>query len=139
MNTSESNKSAPHQSAVVSVLSEQIPSLRFAYVFGSAARDALRPDSDYDVALEAADELDVEVLIHLSGVLESVVGRKVDVVDLRRAGPVLRMQILTAGHLVTCIDRRALAEFQMYTPAQYEDWKHLSRPLEQALIRRFQS
>jgi predicted nucleotidyltransferase len=117
---------------------ELLPDLRFAYVFGSAARGELGSHSDYDVAVDAGRALDVTEILRLSGRLESVVGRKVDLVDLNSAGPVLKMQILQNGQLNSRRDRRALAEFQMYTPSQYEDWKHLSKPLDEALIRRFQ-
>lgn len=133
------NEKIPHQDRVASTLATTFEGLRFAYVFGSAARGELRPDSDYDVALDVGRALEPAEILELSGQLESIVTRRVDVVDLLSAGPVLKMQILSSGHLIVCRDQRALADFQMYTPSQYEDWKYLSRPLEEALIRRIQS
>ncbi len=138
MNTSE-RKSVAHQERVAAVLQQNVPDLRFAFVFGSAARGELRRHSDYDVAVDAGHPLEVAELLRLSGQLESIVERKVDLVDLRVAGPVLKMQILEHGQVIACADQHALAEFEMYTPSQYEDWKHLSRPLAEALIRRFQA
>lgn len=128
-----------HGAQVASVVAEQLPEVRFAYVFGSAAAGRLGPESDYDVAVDAGRRLETEEVFELSGRLEGVVGRPVDVVDLSRAGPILKMQVLRYGKLILCRDRRAHIDFQMYTPSQYEDWKILRRPIDEALLRRIQS
>lgn len=41
------------------------PEIQLAFVFGSAARDALRPDSDVDVAVLAASRLSPEARLEL--------------------------------------------------------------------------
>lgn len=121
------------------LLIRELRPLRFAILFGSAARGEMGVRSDYDVAVDVGRPVEVGELMSLSGQLESVVERRVDLVDLNAAGPVLKMQILEHGQVIVCCDQRALAEFQMYTPSQYEDWKHLSRPLEEALLGRFRA
>ncbi|MFP4600796.1 MAG: type VII toxin-antitoxin system MntA family adenylyltransferase antitoxin [Persicimonas sp.] len=128
-----------HADEVASLLVEHLPELRFAYVFGSAAADRLGPDSDFDIAVDAGRRLEADELMELSGRLASVVGRTVDLVDLLDAGAILNMQVLRRGRLITCRDERALAEFKMYTPSIYADWKHLRRPIDEALIRRIRS
>jgi predicted nucleotidyltransferase len=139
MPTGEPPNNVAFQAPVAAMLARRLPALRFAYLFGSAARGELGPDSDYDVAIDSGQTVEPAKILELSGHLEGVVGRKVDVVDLAVAGAVLKMQVLSSGQLLTCRDKRALAEFKMYTPSQYEDWKHLSEPLERALVRRFQA
>ena len=62
-----------------------------------------------------------------------------DLVDLAKAPPVLKMQILEYGQLLACHDDRALAEFEMYTPRLYEDWKIRNRPREKKLRERWKS
>ncbi len=72
--------------------------LRLAVLFGSAARDALRPDSDLDVAFlprDAAMPLSEELA--LQAVLERAAGREVDLVRLDRASTLLRWRAAREG------------------------------------------
>lgn len=124
---------------VVDCLRDMLPEVRFAYVFGSAVRGDQRPDSDLDLAVEAGRRLEATERFRLAGELERIVGRPVDVLDLTEANAVIRMQVLQHGSVLLNDDRTALAEFEMYTPAIYEDWKHLSRPFEEALTRQFEA
>lgn len=43
----------------------------------------------------------------------------VDLLDLRTASTVMRMQVLTTGQCLETRDQRAKAEFEMYTYADY--------------------
>lgn len=124
---------------VVRCIGESLADVRFAYVFGSIARADARPESDFDLAVEAGRALEPEERFQLAGRLERIVGRPVDVLDLAEADPVIRMQVLEDGFVLLCNDPTALAEFEMYTPALYEDWLHLSRPFEEALTRQFET
>lgn len=135
----QSSSGRPLEKEVAATIADALPELRFIYVFGSAARDELCDDSDYDLAVDAGSPLQPKKLTALSGRLEAVVERGVDIVDLQAAGPIIKMQILRKGSIILCHDERALAEFKMYTPSIYEDWKHLRRPIDEALLRRIQS
>jgi len=117
---------------------KRLPDVRFGYIFGSVARGRDHSDSDLDVAVHADRHLEADERFQLAGRLERIVGRPVDVLDLEAASPVMRMQVLEHGSLLLSDDAMALAEFEMYTPALYEDWKHLSRPFDEALPRQFE-
>ena len=106
---------------------------QFALVFGSFGTPSFGPESDLDVAVSFRRALPAMDLIALVGRLETAAGRRVDVVDLRRADPVIAMQVLRNGRPILVAEPRALAEFQMYTPSRYFDWKITRRPIEEAM------
>lgn len=106
---------------------------QFAIVFGSYGTAAFGPESDLDVAVQFPKPLTGEERIALAGRLEEAAGRRVDIVDLREADPIIAMQALRGGRPFLVADRRAMTEFQMYTPTRYFDWKICRRPVEEAM------
>jgi predicted nucleotidyltransferase len=106
---------------------------QFAYVFGSFGTPAFGPESDLDVAVQFPKALSGEEFITLAGRLDEAAGRRVDVVDLRKADPIIAMQVLRNGRPFLMADRRALIDFQMYAPSRYFDWKICRRPVEEAM------
>ena len=71
-----------------------------AWLFGSQATGRARPDSDVDVAVLGWKPLTLEERLALQMDVESVLKRElVDVVDLRRANPVLRFEALQGVRL----------------------------------------
>lgn len=84
------------KTAVSTVLAAH-PDIHLAILFGSAAKGALRHDSDVDVAVLAAGRLDVGRKAELIGELAAATGRPVDLIDLRTVGEPLLGQILHHG------------------------------------------
>ncbi|MBX3705057.1 MAG: nucleotidyltransferase domain-containing protein [Pseudomonadales bacterium] len=74
-----------------------IPDVLAIYLFGSAARGDARPNSDLDIALLTAPGGIISDTLGLMADLAGALGREVDLVDLRRASDVLRMQVLREG------------------------------------------
>lgn len=69
------------------------PPVRLVVVFGSAARGALRPDSDLDVGIVPSDpELPLAEELDLQARLERACARPVDLVRLDRASTLLRWE-----------------------------------------------
>ncbi|WP_210436925.1 type VII toxin-antitoxin system MntA family adenylyltransferase antitoxin [Geobacillus subterraneus] len=90
------------------------------YLFGSAARGALRPDSDVDIAfISEGEPYDPYELFLLAGQLADKLGRDVDLVDLRRASTVFQAQVVSTGKAIDCRDERKRAEFEMKTLKMY--------------------
>lgn len=75
------------------------PEIQLAFAFGSAARGALRPNSDVDVAVLAASHLSPEARLELMAELSLAVKREVDLVDLSTAWGLILRQVLTTGSL----------------------------------------
>jgi uncharacterized protein len=75
------------------------PAIRLALLFGSQARGTARPDSDVDLAVLADPGFDH---LGLGLDLERLVGRPVDVIDLRHAEAFpLRQALLRDGVILT--------------------------------------
>lgn len=94
------------------------PQIAAAWLFGSAARDELRPDSDVDVGIllrdsraTAADAY--ELLGDLAARLEAVTApRRVDLVLLEHQGPVFAHEALIDGVMILEQDRQRRADFE---------------------------
>jgi predicted nucleotidyltransferase len=114
-------------------VAEVLEGAQFAIVFGSYGTAGFGPESDLDVAVQFSKPLSFEERISLAGRLEEAAGRRVDIVDLREADPIIAMQVLRGGKPFLVADRRALTDFQMYTPTRYFDWKICRRPVEEAM------
>ncbi|MEI6212136.1 MAG: nucleotidyltransferase domain-containing protein [bacterium] len=95
-------------STIIPIL-EREPRVIAVYVLGSAARDALRPDSDIDLALLPAPgtSLPLLELANLATLLTQALGRQVDLGVLSSLNLVYARQALLTGH---CIYRRPFSE-----------------------------
>lgn len=85
---------------IVETLRRAIPDLQAVYVFGSTARGDDIVGSDVDLAILCPTKLTPEARWDLMGRLASVANRDVDLVDLRSASTVLRVNVLADGQLL---------------------------------------
>jgi len=71
-------------------------------VFGSAARGAMRADSDIDFLVEFLPEAEVSLLQHFAAEreLSELLGRKVDLVSNRALRDALKKDVLSQARLV---------------------------------------
>jgi uncharacterized protein len=74
-----------------------LPEAWAVYVYGSFARGEEWPDSNLDVAVLLPSEQRIPDLLKLIGDISKHIHRDADVVDLRRAGDVLRREVLQSG------------------------------------------
>ena len=74
--------------------------LRLAMLYGSAAHDALRADSDVDIAVLFASPLTAETKLDLTARLEQALRRTVDLVDLHAVRGTILKQILCHGRVL---------------------------------------
>lgn len=65
-----------------------------AGLFGSAAREEMRPDSDIDILVEIKRDISLLDFIGIQQELEDALGRKVDLVEYHTIKPALRENIL---------------------------------------------
>lgn len=107
------------------------------WVFGSfaEARESETSDVDIAVLLSPGSELPSQFRERLSLVL----ARDVDLVDLRRASPILQMQVLKHGKLIEERAPQARVRFEAQVPARYEDLKIIRRSSEQAMMKRYRN
>ena len=96
------------------------------WIFGSVARGEDLPDSDVDLAVLCEPALGLERAIVMDQV-GRIVGRDVDLVDLRTAPPALAWEILTTGRLVDERDELAVEGFVRAARYAAEDDEQRSR------------
>ena len=119
-----------NDSSLTAYVKKTVPSLIALYRFGSAERGAVRPDSDIDLAILTQDALPELQRFELAQDLAIQLHRDIDLVDLRSASTVMRMQILSTGTCLTSQDERARREFEMYV---YSDYARLNEERREIL------
>ncbi len=121
------------------------PEVAVAWLFGSAARGTMRPDSDVDVAIlfreglaEAAREAR---LAELASRLEaSCSPHELELVDLAAQGPVFVHRALVDGKRIVVNDDERRGTFEGESHVRYLDWKptwDLAAREQQAGMRRW--
>ena len=119
--------------AAASLLEGRLP-LSALWLFGSEARGQARPDSDVDLAALFSCPVAPEQLLDVRLDLEILLRRSVDLVDLRRASPVIGRQVVQHGRLLLDRDPVDRHVFSMLLPSRYVDLKISRRVTEHALI-----
>lgn len=104
------------------------------WLFGSQATGQARPDSDVDLAALFSRPVAPEQLFTARMDLEALLGRGVDLVDLRAASPIVGRQVLQYGRLLSDRDPADRHLFSMLLPSRYVDLKIARRPAERALL-----
>ena len=105
--------------AAVSEIREAVPRVISVYLFGSRARGDANRESDVDLALLAAVPLDSRVRFELQERIATRLRGPVDLIDLRSASAVLRVQVLEHGQVLFDADPSARASFEACALAAY--------------------
>jgi len=109
---------------------EREPGLKLAIMYGSAAAERMRPDSDVDVAVLFENPLNLEQKMDLIYRLEREPKRDVDLVDLFNLSGTILKQILCKGRLVINNDTGALTRlYQRMVYNQADMMPYVTRTL----------
>lgn len=131
-------KPLPSDDELARAVREQVPGIRTAWLFGSAARGTLRPDSDIDIAVWRREPLDALERYDAASALAYRWGRDVDLLDFARLSPVMQVQVLDGGRVLFDEDPVATV---LDTARVIRDWQDLQRwrrPQRRALAERLQ-
>lgn len=104
--------------------------VRLAYLFGSLARG----DNGNDVDVAILTDGDPAYLLR-DDICEWLSTERVDVVDLRRASPVLRMEIVRTGDVLFATDGDVRLNFELETLRDYRDTAYM-RDQQELLLRK---
>jgi uncharacterized protein len=108
------------------------------FLFGSIAAGRSHRKSDVDIAILFKPPPGVdrsEDISDMAGRLSALLGKEVDLVQLDRASPVLKMQVLKNGVLVYSSDKGHFYRFQMDTVNQYDDLKRVREECEKGILK----
>lgn len=98
--------------ALIEHIRQSIPDLIALYRFGSQAKGTARPSSDVDLAVLARDPITNMSRFELAQELAVHLHRDVDLVDLRTASTVMRMQVISTGECIFSASDRLRGEFE---------------------------
>lgn len=121
-----------NDSALIDHIRKSVPNLIALYCFGSQVKGSVRPDSDIDLAVLASDPIPNLRRFELAQELAVQLHRDVDLVDLRSASTVMRMQVISTGTCLDAPDEPARREFEMYA---YSDYARLNEERRDILKR----
>lgn len=110
----------------LAMLAEKHPGLRVLLLFGSRARGDAHEHSDWDFGYLAAPGFDVSAL--LAGLVEALGSDRVDLVDLERAGGLLRFRAACDGVSIHEAEAGATDRFRVEAARFWHDVEPVLRP-----------
>jgi len=111
--------------ALTEVLTDE-PQVLAAYHFGSSADGAAHASSDVDVGVLFRTRVPLEELIRIEIRLDDSIPQTVDLVDVKRAGPFVALEIIR-GDRFFCRDETAADEFDLYVLRRAGDLEYFER------------
>lgn len=120
---------------LVSTIVDAVPGCQAIYRFGTWGTADERSDSDIDLAVLPPLPLNPVRRWELAQELASLAGRDVDLVDLRQASTVLRLQVVAHGERLHCADDDSVARFEDAVFSSYarlnEERRHILEDVRQ--------
>jgi predicted nucleotidyltransferase len=113
---------------------EEMPIVRLAILFGSAARGTGSSNSDIDIGVSLERGADSSPTLRVA--LERAAGRPVDLVWLDEAPPLLRFEIARDGIVLLERDAHLWAEFRAHALIDWWDWAPTARLMHEAMTAR---
>jgi predicted nucleotidyltransferase len=101
-----------NDNALIEFVRQAIPDLIALYRFGSQAKGNIRPESDVDLAVLARHPIPALRRFELAQELAAQLHRDVDLVDLRSASTVMRMQVISTGECLFKVCDQLQGEFE---------------------------
>lgn len=123
---------------VVTRLRAAMPDLLAIYRFGTWGTQDERADSDLDLAVLVPVRLPAARLWEIAQQLAELVGRHVDLVDLRAASTVMTAQIVSQGERLFCSAEKQCAEYEDCAYASYARLNEERREILQDILQRGQ-
>ena len=111
--------------ALAGVLNDE-PQVLAAYLFGSSADGTASPSSDVDVGVLCSTNVSLEELIRIEALLDESISQTVDLLDVRRAGPFVALEVIR-GDRFYCQDEIAADEFDLYVLRRAGDLEYYER------------
>jgi len=108
----------------------------FVILFGSAARENLRPDSDIDLAVMAEVCLDEWERYLLSQQLAEMLAREVDLIDLYKTTTVMAAQIIGTGKVLYSRDDMARQWYSMQVLKDFALLNERRKVILDSIVRR---
>lgn len=112
-------------------LPEAMPDIQLLVLFGSAVKGQARPRSDVDLGVRCNGPADLDALYLATA--PRLGTDRLDLIDLRRAGPLLAFEVARTGRLLYERHPGAFREFQSLASRRYCDTEKLRRARRRAI------
>lgn len=89
------------------------------YLFGSAARQEMTIHSDIDIAFLSDQAISQYEVFCIAQELASILGREVDLVNLKAASTVFKAQVIGTGEIIFCNNELRKDEFEIRAFKEY--------------------
>jgi predicted nucleotidyltransferase len=122
--------------ALSEYIRKAVPGLIALYRFGSQAKGTARPGSDVDLAILSREPVPNLRRFELAQELATQLHRDVDLVDLRTASAVMKMQVLSTGACLASQDESARREFETYAYSDYARLNEERREIVKGITKR---
>ncbi len=107
-----------HMKCIVDLLIERVNAY-LIILFGSYGKGLSREDSDIDIAYLGDKDCDGYEIFMLAQEMAGLVGRDVDLLNLRTASTVMKAQVVSSGKVIYCSDEMRRMHFFMETFKEY--------------------
>ncbi len=111
----------PIKDIIIRQLTDKIPALFGIYFFGSYANGSYRPNSDIDVAILTGTKLTAVERWNIQEELASELDKDVDLVDLKDASVILRVEVIDNGIRLFTGNKYECENFETTTYSMYAD------------------
>ncbi len=91
--------------------------IKIIYLFGSAAREELREDSDIDIAI--VGEFDFQKRLDYMVDLQNILKREIDLIDFEKVDTNFQAEIITTGICIYTKDEDDLEDLEMKVLSKY--------------------
>jgi len=105
-------------------------------IFGSALTGRMLPESDIDIAFLTEEKLNAYDVFMVGQELAGLLGRDVDLVDLKSASTVFQARVITTGRVIYCSDETKRMLFEMVTLKKYARLNEERRQVMDRLFKR---
>ena len=109
---------------IIQTILAHYPAAQGIYLFGSYGTDNAWPNSDMDIALllppDEAKRAGHMALGNARVALERLLGKDVDLINLRQVSTVFQKEIIMAERRIFCADAYAADEFEMLVLSYYQ-------------------
>ena len=106
-----------------------LPDAWAIYVFGSFAAGEEWPGSDLDLAVLLPPARSIDSLLDIMSAVSAKTHRDVDLIDLRRAGDVLRREVLAQGRLLHVSDSDQVLAWEAAAMSRYAEHREEIRDI----------
>lgn len=125
----------PDFQKAVEIIRNRFQDVQFIYVFGSFANESIHPGSDIDLAFFSPVPSEDFYVWETEQAIASIYNKDVDLVDISKAGDVLKMEIISKGEILYCISENERGFFESRIVEDYMDYKEWIRPIEEEIVK----